>query len=256
MTKRPKVLDNWNEIQHDPVSVPPDNFEGLSEEEAVELIREWFFENFEDPVECTPYESAEGGYQYIWGGPYESRDVIENVFADIASDELINAAIKSIEADGFEWVPSSRRRQPPEDDLPEPPPDTAALHETMLRRIEELEQALKQAQIPVGIGHNRPPEAIEEAAIDTKDIAEIQDAFATLKSQPIEPADGGVAAKTAVGKLRDKISKAKEFVTVEAAKEIVKEGVKWLGGVTVPWLVIKLQIVVDAAIQWLASMHL
>ena len=27
-----------------------------------EVMRNWFFDNYEDPVERTPYESREGGY--------------------------------------------------------------------------------------------------------------------------------------------------------------------------------------------------
>jgi hypothetical protein len=115
----------WDEIQHAPLSPPPEDFEGLSVAEASELIKDWFFENFEDPVHSTPYESREGGYQYIWGGPYETGEVIRDVFANVASNEIIDAAIEAIEREGLEWVPNERRRQPPEDwvdlDIPDDP---------------------------------------------------------------------------------------------------------------------------------------
>jgi len=39
-------------------------------ETQTEVMRKWFFENYEDPVESTPYDSTEGGYQYIWGERY------------------------------------------------------------------------------------------------------------------------------------------------------------------------------------------
>jgi hypothetical protein len=29
------------------------------------IMRNWFYSNFEDPADNTPYESAEGGYIYI-----------------------------------------------------------------------------------------------------------------------------------------------------------------------------------------------
>lgn len=145
MTERPKVLENWDEVQHDPLTLPPDDFEGMSIEDAVEKIKDWFFENFEDPVHSTPYISAEGGYQYIWGGPYSARDIIENIFADAASQELIDAAIEELESEGWDWVPSSNRRQPPEEDEP-PSEDASTLHAKMLRRIASLEEAM--AQLP------------------------------------------------------------------------------------------------------------
>ena len=106
----------WDEIQLDPLSPPPENFNDLSVEEAVKLIQDWFFNNFEDPAHSTPYDSGEGGYQYIWGGPYEAADVISNVFAGVAAEEVINAAIEAIEHEGLVWVPNERRIQPPEDD--------------------------------------------------------------------------------------------------------------------------------------------
>jgi hypothetical protein len=148
MSERPKILEHWDEVQHDPLTLPPDDFDGMSTDDAVELIKEWFFENFEDPVHSTPYESAEGGYQYIWGGPYNTRDIIENIFADSASEELIRAAIEEIQSEGLEWVPNSRRLQPPdEEDPPEPPlEDASTLHAKMLRRISSLEKAM--AQLP------------------------------------------------------------------------------------------------------------
>ena len=99
----------------------------MEHENAVGLIKDWFFENFEDPAHHTPRDSGE--FVYIWGGPYDARDIIENVFADTASDELINATIDEVEREGIEWVPNSRRLQPPEDyDDPPEAPDAASLH--------------------------------------------------------------------------------------------------------------------------------
>ena len=43
-------------------------------------------------MHSVSYISREGGYQYIWG-PYEADEVIRDLFADVASDEIINAAI-------------------------------------------------------------------------------------------------------------------------------------------------------------------
>jgi hypothetical protein len=96
----------WSEIQLDPMSPPPEDFEGIGVKEGVELIRNWFFENFEDPEQNTPYESREGGYIYIWGGPFEAYDIIRDVFAGVAPDEIIDAAIEAIEHEGCEWVPN------------------------------------------------------------------------------------------------------------------------------------------------------
>jgi hypothetical protein len=40
----------------------------------VKRMVEWFLANYEDPVNSTPYDGAEGGYQYQCGGRYSARD--------------------------------------------------------------------------------------------------------------------------------------------------------------------------------------
>jgi hypothetical protein len=234
MTERPKVLENWDEVQHDPLTLPPDDFEGMSIEDAVEKIKDWFFENFEDPVHSTPYISAEGGYQYIWGGPYSARDIIENIFADAASQELIDAAIEELESEGWDWVPSSNRRQPPEEDEP-PSEDASTLHAKMLRRIASLEEAMAQLPgVSPGIGHNRSPEPIEESPLTVADRTEIAAAVDALKAQPVEPQDEGKAATEAAQILKSKGQKISEWLArqadtfvSEAVKEAGKEFGKW-----------------------------
>jgi hypothetical protein len=250
MKERPKVLANWDDVQHEPISLPPDDFSSLEQDDAVALIRDWFFDNFEDPAHSTPYESAEGGYQYIWGGPYNTRDIVENVFADTASAELIEAAIDEIEVDGMEWVPSSRRRLPPEEDDLEPVDDPAKLHADMLRRIGELEQAVEKARATPGIGHNNPPDAIEQPTLSTEDAREIKALLAELKQQPVAPTDDGKAAQTAVDGLRQKAARLKDFITIESAKEAVKYAA---GGLLV-WLVPKVEAVIIAALKWISSL--
>lgn len=58
------------------------DFKKMSREEQIETMRAWFLESYEDPVERTPYESREGGYIYIWGGPYYAHDEL-SVFGDM-----------------------------------------------------------------------------------------------------------------------------------------------------------------------------
>ena len=86
------------------------DFKGLSREEIIDVMREWFFDNFEDPVERTPYESAEGGYIYIWGGPYYAQDELSN-FSGLVEEELIEELVREINSQGFEWT----AKESPED---------------------------------------------------------------------------------------------------------------------------------------------
>lgn len=264
MSKRPEILKHWEEVQHDPLTIPPDDFEGMDTEDAVALIKSWFGENFEDPVETTPYISAEGGYQYIWGGPYNTRDIIENVFADSASDELIAAAIQEIEHNATEWVPNSNRRQPPEEDeLPEPT-DAAALHAEMHVRIAALEQAL--AHLPsasAGIGHNHPPEPIEDVPLNYADREDLAKALAVLKAQPVAPPqDDSVTTVAAVATVTAQAEKAQSWLSrqldvfaSEAVKEAGKEFGKWAPRVFWGYVVSQLLGLSDVAIQWLHTFH-
>jgi HEPN/RES N-terminal domain 1 len=190
----------FDEPEHDPLSPIPD-LDGLARDEAIEAIKEWFFQNFEDPAERTPYESAEGGYIYIWGGPYDTRDIIENVFADTASGELITAAIQEVEREGAEWVPSDRRHRDPQDEEPpdQPEPTQEELHALMQEGLKTIKEGLTRTpKPPAGMGHNRPPEPLEPEPLTPKDTAELVQAIETLQSQPVDPPDRGAAAEAAV----------------------------------------------------------
>lgn len=59
------------------------------EQTQIEVMHAWFLQNFERPEEHTPYESKEGGYIYIWGGPYDPEEELMREFEDIVSSETI-----------------------------------------------------------------------------------------------------------------------------------------------------------------------
>ena len=170
---RMAISHSYEGHQLDPSSPIPEGLSGEPIEDIVEAVREWFFHNFEDPAEHTPRDGGE--YVYIWGGPYDTRDIIENIFADSLTDDEITQVIKDLERDGAEWVPADRRIQPPEDDDDEAPvPAPEELHAALLARIAEAEAAIQQAEpylqkeAPPGIGHNNPPESIADEAPVTR----------------------------------------------------------------------------------------
>jgi hypothetical protein len=60
--------------------VPEDEDSRLKDEdEETQLVvmRTWFHENYQDPVEETPYDGREGGYQHLHGGPYDPKEELE-----------------------------------------------------------------------------------------------------------------------------------------------------------------------------------
>jgi len=88
--------------------VERERFRKLSRVDQREEILHWFHSNYEDPVEIGPYESAEGGYQYIWGGPCDAREEIESNYGGIAPQKLIDKIVDELNDISFEWsgVPS------------------------------------------------------------------------------------------------------------------------------------------------------
>ncbi len=79
-----------------------------SMEEQIEEMEEWFRSRFEDPAMRTPYESAEGGYQWIWGGPYDAREQLESEFGYIYSNEAIDALVDKLSSECIEWAHTDR----------------------------------------------------------------------------------------------------------------------------------------------------
>jgi hypothetical protein len=73
-------------------------------------LRSWFLERFCDPAHNTPYESAEGGYQFIHGGPYDPADVLPDRFGAIVEDDVIEEVVGELyEQVGHQWAPLASR---------------------------------------------------------------------------------------------------------------------------------------------------
>jgi hypothetical protein len=78
---------------------------------AVRLMINWFFANFGDPAESTPWD--EGTYIFIWGGPYCAHEEPEDALGATATERALTAAIDQIEQEGGpQWAPSSHRMRP------------------------------------------------------------------------------------------------------------------------------------------------
>ena len=69
MPKRTRYFSE-DDFEH---GVTPSRLKRLGKAKQRKYMLYWFRERFEDPVEETPYNSREGGYLYIWGGPYDAR---------------------------------------------------------------------------------------------------------------------------------------------------------------------------------------
>lgn len=79
---------------------------GAQEEHQIEAMRQWFYARYEDPANQTPYSSEEGGYMFIWGGPYDPNDVIQERFSEVVEFEVMEKLIRDLWINvGDEWAP-------------------------------------------------------------------------------------------------------------------------------------------------------
>jgi hypothetical protein len=241
---------------------------GLNHDEAVEVIKEWFFSNFEEPAQSTPRNDGE--FQYIWGGPYDARDEIESAFSGSAPEQVVEDAVRAVEAEGIgDWAPHGNRGQPDYDEQADPgASDPKALHAEMIEQIEALEREmadLREHQLH-GIGHNNPPEPIDLAPpLNLKELDEIRKAMAVLKKQPPAPTARSSKVKAAVAllmKFADRLrplARATGAYLAKQADNFVTEAVKEAGKRIVQsplWLPIiyKLPELADTASRWLQSL--
>src|SRR6267154_4381018 len=68
-----------------------------------EVMEFWFYSDYEDPVHSCPYNAKEGGYQFIYGGPYEADEELLNEFSDIVPEEVIEELAKELQDECPEW---------------------------------------------------------------------------------------------------------------------------------------------------------
>jgi hypothetical protein len=71
--------------------------------DQITIMKEWFFSKYEDPVNNCPYESRGGGYQYIWGGPYDAEEVLKEKFENMVSEKAIEKLISELEQVSSIW---------------------------------------------------------------------------------------------------------------------------------------------------------
>jgi hypothetical protein len=76
------------------------------EEDQIEAMRRWFHARYEDPANETPYSSEDGGYLFVWGGPYDPSDEIQERFGGVIPYEVMEKLIHELWSEaGDEWAP-------------------------------------------------------------------------------------------------------------------------------------------------------
>lgn len=217
-----------------PASPAPD-LRGATRADQVRLVQEWFFENFEDPVHNTPYETREGGYQYIWGGPYDARDEIGSSFYYLRED-VLEEAIGTIEDDGSEWAPNDGRIF--DEDTADPSPYAA-----LQKALDDVEKSLTAVRpVSPAIGGNNPPEDIGVPPYTDEDELQIKSAIEALRepeqalmASPQLVEQSGKSFQLVSQKLLDFFKRQGLNFTDAFSAELGKRAAQLLAGSTAVW---------------------
>lgn len=247
------------------------------------VMEAWFRQNFEDPAERTPYESAEGGYQYIHGGPYEADDVLQNEFDGIVPEDLIAELADELSNECWEWAPvdgsefddsdydhDAEIRGPvrmpdpldlmPDDfDIAGSPRFTDAtgerLKQEVLNAIDRAKAALPKA-VGSQIGHNHPPEPIDEGS-EQAIATELSSALTEFKQELTAKRPRAAKVKKSVKRIADKKTQLGNLAAIfaheaakSAGKSYGKEVGKRLGQATVAAILVALTMLTAAVGEW------
>ena len=89
-----------------PFDPDSDWLQSADREEQLIAMREWFLARYCDPAEETPYNSREGGYLFICGGPYDPGDELPSRFSGIVDDDIIQEVVDEMHRGvGYQWAP-------------------------------------------------------------------------------------------------------------------------------------------------------
>ncbi len=107
-------LDRTNEEVIGSIEIRMADLVEMGATDQLRFMREWFLDNFEDPVHSLPYESREGGYIWIYGGPYDPHEELREKFDGFVLEEVIDALGDELFAECHEWA---AQIDPSDDDL-------------------------------------------------------------------------------------------------------------------------------------------
>jgi len=124
------VMNNFKfEYEHRP---DDDYFIEEYKETSIDKMTNWFHANYQDPVNRLPYNSREGGYQYLYGGPYDANEEISDNYSHQFPEVFIEEAVDRVQAGGiYDWdkaeEPGDYGEDEPPEDMEDPFPSPKSL---------------------------------------------------------------------------------------------------------------------------------
>ncbi len=83
-------------------TISASEFRKLPKEAKIDVMRTWFGERYEDPVHGSPW--VDGVYVYIYGGPYDATEVLQEEFSGLASEETIEELASELDNECSAWT--------------------------------------------------------------------------------------------------------------------------------------------------------
>ena len=182
-SERFEDLDAMEDETHEPSDMTPED-----RQHRIDLLVSWFLERFEDPAEHTPYETAEGGFQWIWGGPFYAVEVLSDRFPD-EDETIVQDAADQIEGGGLiQWAPKPGHDYHAAHESATDPTVPTAHPDALIARIDRIMDGIPEPVLdPVfGLGDDgliylasTPPDG-GAVALEDDLLAELQDVSQAL----------------------------------------------------------------------------
>ena len=222
-------------IDRDAGSYTRADFKRFPPTEKLKLIELWFRERYENPVNEMP--RLDGEYLYLWGGPFEVTEVLQEEFNGLISFDLLQGLIKKLEQESSEWAPTSAYQDQPGEAFNAPTKIRSASENQLrdqinaqLNRLEAHIRSYRPIYSPL-LGHNHPPESLDD---ETRTVLEpLSVGITALKNELAN----SVPSASKVAKYANKLAEIGRQITgwfarkvdlaaEEAAKEIGKRAVQ------------------------------
>jgi hypothetical protein len=84
-------------------SIDESGLQDANEKIQSDAMRSWFYANYQDPAQSNPYDSEEGGYVYLYGGPYNAHEELISRFEGIVPDEAVERIANELSNEAWEW---------------------------------------------------------------------------------------------------------------------------------------------------------
>lgn len=81
----------------------PDDISAFDESHQIDVMWQWFTEHYGSPKNLCPNEPLDGGYQFIYGGPYDAKEELEREFGGFVGSKAIEKLVEKLNKESLFW---------------------------------------------------------------------------------------------------------------------------------------------------------